>query len=192
MKAHYRAFGGRLMLEVEGATIKDLFAQIGPIAEVLDADQKCGACESPSIYPRAREAQGFTFYELCCGHCGARLSFGQHKAGDTLFAKRNDERGNPLPGRGWAVYIPSGDRPSSTRPQQALPGKTDPPDLTAFLRRARSQEQEQDVLGELGDRVAQRVGEDEADRIWKEAVKDKPTTEALIRRLYAAWSKGKE
>lgn len=110
MKCHYRAFGGKLVIEVEGSTIKDLFEQIGPIAEVLDGDDCCGKCTSPHIYPRARDAKKadgklVTYYELVCSECGAKLSFGQHSAGDTLWAKRTDEHGNKLDFRGWKVYL---------------------------------------------------------------------------------------
>ncbi len=105
MEAHYRAFGGKLVIKVEGSTIKDLFEQIGPVAEVLDGDDCCGKCGSVHIYPRAREAQGFTYYELVCSDCRAKLSFGQHKDGGTLWAKRTDEHGNALDHRGWIVYL---------------------------------------------------------------------------------------
>ena len=93
MEAHYRAFNGKLVVKVEGSTIKDLFEQIGPVAEVLDGDDACGKCNSPHIYPRAREAKGFTYYELVCSDCSAKLSFGQHKDGGNLWAKRTDENG---------------------------------------------------------------------------------------------------
>ena len=110
MKCHYRAFNGKLVIEVEGNSIKDLIEQIGPIAEVLDGDDVCGKCSSPHIYPRARDAKKktdgklVTYYELVCSDCGAKLSFGQHSGGGTLWAKRTDDQGNPLEHRGWRLY----------------------------------------------------------------------------------------
>lgn len=109
MEAHYRAFNGKLVIKVTGETIKDLFEQIGPVAEVLDGDDCCGACGDLRIYPRAREAKKkdgkmVTYYELVCSSCGAKLSFGQHSSGGTLWAKRTDEHGNILDHRGWIVY----------------------------------------------------------------------------------------
>jgi hypothetical protein len=111
LKAHYRAFNGKLLIEVEGSNIKELFAQIGPVAEVLDGDDCCGKCGSTHIYPRAREAtkksdgKVVNYYELVCSDCRAKLSFGQHSEGGTLWAKRADDQGNALENRGWEVYL---------------------------------------------------------------------------------------
>jgi hypothetical protein len=189
MKAHYRAFSGKLVIEVEGASVKDLFAAIGPFAEVLDGDDSCGKCASPHIYPRAREAKGFVYYELVCSDCRAKLSFGQHKDGDTLWAKREDEQGNALPFRGWTLYLglPEAPKPAGTpaptkRPQaQAAPRPTTTlreqsefdKRLAGFLKRANSESEVAQILGEMCDAIDGLAGNrrDVADYVWTEALK---------------------
>ncbi|KKK51141.1 hypothetical protein LCGC14_3117930, partial [marine sediment metagenome] len=47
-----------------------------------------------------RENEGNKFYEIRCNDCGARLSFGSHKAKPTLFPKRKNDEGWMLD-RGW-------------------------------------------------------------------------------------------
>jgi hypothetical protein len=54
------------------------------------------------------------YYELWCQNpdCRAKLGFGQHKTGDTLFPKRKDKEGNWLSDNGWVVYVPNKNRQS--------------------------------------------------------------------------------
>lgn len=99
MKATYRIRNGRLDIEVEGATVKDLFREVSQVAEAFDCEVACGACGSNSIRPLARKVEDFDFYELHCNKCHARLSLGQAKKGGGLFPKRRDDDGNPLPNR---------------------------------------------------------------------------------------------
>ena len=193
MKAHFRAFGGRLVVEIEGTTIKDLIKEIGPIAEILDADHVCGKCQSPNIYPRCRTAQDkFDYYELVCSDCGARLSFGQHMDGGTLWAKRTDKQGNMLDYRGWTIYQalpPAGGKPpeppaqTASRPRSAAPAVKDSPAPTrsvkdqnehrdrmaGMLKRTGDQTSNAQVLGEVCDAIGGMAGGDAAaDRIWTE------------------------
>ena len=208
MKAHYRAFGGRLVIEMEGTTIKDLFQQIGPIAEVLDADSACGKCGSPNIYPRTREAKGFDFYELVCSDCKAKLSFGQFKDGSGLFPKRNDEHGNPMDFRGWHIYLALDAPKEQAKPPRSAPAKAAPdapPDarLNAFLDRAKAAAGKPDeldsVLADVCQLIVEAFGQERMQREWMGGLKEigdpvsKPScAPALIRRLYAvATLKGK-
>jgi len=186
MKAHYRAFGGRLVIEIEGDTIKSLFQQIGPVAEVLDADNACGKCSSPNIYPRARTAQGFDFYELVCSDCGAKLSFGQNKAGGGLFPKRVDEHGNRLDHRGWHVYhaleAPKEPAQKAAPPKQtsqrnppAPPKQAEIPDerLKAFISRmenAKSVEEQDEVFVEVCEAISDAYGQQRMQSEWKQAL----------------------
>lgn len=170
MKAHYRAFNGKLLIEVEGQTIKDLFEQIGPVAEVLDGDDSCGKCGSPHIYPRSREAQGFTYYELVCSDCSAKLSFGQHKDGGSLWAKRTDEQGNVMDYRGWKVYIGIAAAPKAA-PRPAPAAQSEDPRLIGFIDRASVLGKTDEVLAELCELIRMEFGDKAADEAWIGALK---------------------
>jgi len=175
MEAHYRAFNGKLVIKVEGSTIKDLFEQIGPVAEVLDGDDACGKCNSPHIYPRAREAKGFTYYELVCSDCSAKLSFGQHKDGGNLWAKRTDENGRALDYRGWKIYQAiEAPKQSSAAPCPAQPNSprpaTEDPRLAGVMERC-AKEGAAQVLGELVSALEGYTTPTNADQVWGEAVR---------------------
>jgi len=129
MEATYRAFGGRLIVKFDVTTVRELFEQMGEIASVLDADSACGKCHSANIYPRAREAitsdkRTVYYYELICSECDARLDFGQHAEGGTLWPKRTDKQGNPLDNRGWYKYLglTSGPQQAPASPLSSLAG----------------------------------------------------------------------
>ena len=212
MEAHYRAFQGRLIIKVEGSNIKELFEQIGPVAEVLDGDDACGKCGSAHIYPRAREAQGFTYYELVCSDCGAKLSFGQHRDGGSLWAKRTDKDGRALDHRGWSVYLGLGPATSSPaqsqpRPQAPKPAaptaakpapvahapKPDNPALLNFIARAKVPGQRTNVLAEVCDLIRMAHGDDAADKAYTEAIDfhgdiniSEENLEGVIRHLWIA------
>ncbi len=181
MEAHYRAFQGRLVIKVEGSTIKELFEQIGPIAEVLDGDDCCGKCASPHIYPRAREAKGFTYYELVCSDCSAKLSFGQHKDGGSLWAKRVDDQGNRMDHRGWAVYHAIA-APAEAKPQASTPprngsapraGGTPPQDprLENYFKRCTDIRSSGEVFGEICDAIGALSNDDAVNEAWNHALK---------------------
>jgi hypothetical protein len=65
-------------------------------------------------HAESRDGKECDYFELQCANldCGARLCFGQHQVGNTLFAKRKDGEGNPLPNRGWNVYQGTDSSPS--------------------------------------------------------------------------------
>lgn len=110
MKVHYRTRNNRLTFEIEGATQKSLFEGIAELQEVFESDEACGLCKATDLLFRVRTHDDNKFYELVCRSCGAKLAFGQHKKGDTLFAKRSDES-SPLPNRGWYKWLPKEDTP---------------------------------------------------------------------------------
>lgn len=105
MKAHFKNRTGRLVVEVEGANVKELFERIAEVQEILDADSNCGACGSEHIKFRVRHAESFVYYELHCEQCNAALAFGQRKNGIELFPKRKDDD-QELENRGWRRYLP--------------------------------------------------------------------------------------
>lgn len=214
MKAHYRAFGGKLVIEVEGSNIKELFQQIGPVAEVLDGDDCCGKCNSPHIYPRAREAkksgtnQTVIYYELVCSDCGAKLSFGQHSDGGSLWAKR-DKDGVRLDNRGWSVYlgiaapaagtqtVVNPPKPASKPAPVATAPKADEPALLNFIKRAKVPGERTNVLAEVCDLIRLQHGDPAADKAYTEALElhgdinmSDEALEGVVRHLWIA-SKGK-
>lgn len=106
MKCTYKSVNGRMMFEVSGESAKDIFEQIANVQEVFDADSKCGCCDSANIKFRVRQVDDYTFYELVCADCHARLSFGQNKKGGGLFPKRKAEDGGWLSNNGWSKFEP--------------------------------------------------------------------------------------
>lgn len=107
MKASYRTQDGRMTFEVSGDTPKQIWEQVAAVQELFEADSECGLChskEGKGLRFVAREYDDNKYYELRCLQCFARLSFGQHKKGGGLFAKRKDKDGNRLEHRGWEKY----------------------------------------------------------------------------------------
>lgn len=109
MKANFKSRDGRVVIEVQGETVKDLFRGLSQVYDVFESESACGCCGGTSIRPVAREHEDNEYYELACLNpdCGAKFSFGQHKKGNTLFPKRKDENGALLPNRGWRKWEPS-------------------------------------------------------------------------------------
>lgn len=106
MELQYRTRNGRLALKAEGESQKDLFKLLAMMQEVFDTEERCGVCQSSEVRFQVRTVDNFEHYELACckSDCGARFEFGQHKGGQTLFPKRRDDDGKPLPNRGWKVW----------------------------------------------------------------------------------------
>jgi len=216
MKCLYRAFQGKLTIEVEGSNIKEIIEAIGDVAAILDSDTECGACKSPHIHPQARDAKKadglmIKYYELACSDCGAQLPFGQHSQGGTLWAKRSDKEGEPLPNRGWRVYERRERDEYSPQPRQqassAPPrrrdairdaeGPTDPI-LEAFVARCRDRAETNVVCGEILDVIAANWGEATVDPAWQHALKtfgdpmlDQAVTRKFVTYLYNRSKKGK-
>jgi hypothetical protein len=189
MEAHYRAFGGRIVVKVEASNIKDLIKQISPVAEILDADNACGKCGSEAIYPRCRTVGKFDYFELKCGNakCGAALSFGQLKEGGGLFAKRKDDAGNLMDSNGWHIYLglpaaengtPAAPPPGGPRTAPA-PGNgngkrpTDPPELVTLLLELQAAESglgKEEVYSRVYQRIVSTDGEETAFKAWTAAL----------------------
>lgn len=84
---------------------KDVFVAAQQYAEVF-CEPSCGRCGGPYRHG-FREEKGFPFYELQClnSQCRARLSFGQYKENNGVFARRKNEKGEYDPKyRGWQIY----------------------------------------------------------------------------------------
>jgi len=104
MKVQYKV-NPQTIIEQEVGNQKDAFQFLAEVNEVFGESQ-CGKCDSTDLKFVTREAakgtQVFRFYEVHCKKCFARLQYGQHSTGETLFPKRQDEDKNWLPNRGWS------------------------------------------------------------------------------------------
>ncbi len=77
---------------VEAESQKELFETLAEFQEVFSV-VKCGGCGEYNLRYTIREQEdkkGKThkYYELRCQDCYAKLPFGQHDNGKTLFPKR--------------------------------------------------------------------------------------------------------
>ena len=66
---------------------KDIFEKVAQYQEVFGNDT-CPACGSTNLAYVVREHDDNKFYEIRCKDCGAKLPFGAHKKGNTLFPKK--------------------------------------------------------------------------------------------------------
>lgn len=97
-----------LLIEIEEKSQKGLFEALAEAQEVF-GEKVCGKCKGTDLKFSVRTNKDEDkFYEIVCQKCGARLSFGCHKKGDTLFPKRmeEDEKGNKkyLNNHGWTKW----------------------------------------------------------------------------------------
>lgn len=104
---------GNYTFEFEGKNIKDIWKSLSDISEVF-SDQECGACKSTNISPVHRIVEDNDFYEMRCNECYAKLSYGQHKKGETLFPHRKDKEGNYKKNGGWEKYVRNNTEDQST------------------------------------------------------------------------------
>jgi hypothetical protein len=109
MKALYRT--GKLTFEVQGETVKQVFAEIASIQDVFEAETSCGVCGSENIrfvkrVGQTADGRKFDNYEIRCmeSGCRAKFAFGQHAEGGGLFPQRKDKSNNWLPNNGWTRY----------------------------------------------------------------------------------------
>ena len=101
----------KLTVSLEASDQKDFFRQVSSIQEVCGSNV-CQACKSENTKFCVRNVtegkKTFEFFEIRCQDCRARLSFGSHQEGDTLFPKKKN--GDTwLENGGWEVYKPQKD-----------------------------------------------------------------------------------
>ncbi len=103
----------KLMISFDAANQKDIFQQLAKLSEIFSISE-CGACKGKDIRHVVREVpsgkQVFTYYELHCQKCRARLAFGQSTDTETLFPKRKDDDGKYLDNGGWVKYVKPADQ----------------------------------------------------------------------------------
>jgi len=107
MKVKYNSPNGKFAIDIEGEEMVDIFEKIGHVQDVFD-ETKCIKCGNENLkFTIRRNKDDDPFYELRCGDiktCGAKLQYGPHKKGGTLFPKRKDADGNFLPDDGWIKW----------------------------------------------------------------------------------------
>ena len=90
MKINYTTKNKRLNVKIESDSIKEIFKELAKFQEIFD-EPICQLCKSDNIQFIVRTIDGNDYYELKCKDCFGKLSFGQHKSGNTLFPKRKLE-----------------------------------------------------------------------------------------------------
>ena len=119
MKINYTTTNQRINVEIESQNAKDAFKQLAEFQEVFD-EQSCGMCQSQNIQFIVRTVDSNDYYELKCKQCTAKLAFGQHKAGGTLFPKRKKEDGSyDYQFKGWHKWSPGQEHVSTVTSQQS-------------------------------------------------------------------------
>ena len=106
MKVNYDSKSGQFGVEFEGKDHKDVFEQVAKFQEIFE-EKTCGKCKKSNIRFSVREVDGNKFYELVCREpqCRAKLAFGVHKQGGTLFPKRKSDDGTFLENNGWVTWV---------------------------------------------------------------------------------------
>lgn len=102
----------KVLIEAEGNTHTELFAQIAELQEIF-GQGKCGKCECEDLRFVVREVDGNSFYELRCQNpkCRAVLSFGQNKDGakkGNLFPHIKENKKGTIMGLEPGTYLPNG------------------------------------------------------------------------------------
>lgn len=110
MEVTYRTSDDRITVKVEGEDQKSIVEQLSLFCEVFEAET-CGKCNGTDTRFRVRKVQDgkktHSYYERVCAKCGAKLHYGQHSEGGTLFPKRYDSEANKVIGvRGWVKFNP--------------------------------------------------------------------------------------
>lgn len=103
MKLHYTTRNNRIKVEIESESSKDAFKKLAEFQEIF-AEPTCGQCNNDDLQFVVRTVDNNDYYELKCTNCYAKLAFGQHKSGGTLFPKRKNPDGTYDKARGWHVY----------------------------------------------------------------------------------------
>lgn len=108
MKINYKTKNQRLNVEIETNSAKDAFKQLAEFQEIFN-ESNCGQCNNEDLQFVVRTVEGNDFYELRCKSCGAKLAFGQHKSGGTLFPKRKLSNGEyDKENQGWHKWQGNG------------------------------------------------------------------------------------
>ena len=105
-KITYTSPSGRSSIEFEfsGAfDSKEVFSNIGNFQEIMSYE-KCGKCGSENLRFVVRKVDKYTYYEIRCMDCGAKLEFGVVQDTEQLYPKRKNEDGSWRPDNGWVKW----------------------------------------------------------------------------------------
>lgn len=105
MKVEYTILNGKLKVQVEASTVREVWKELANIDEVFNVD-KCGACGGNDLKFVVRTVDENDYYEIKCQNtkCLCRLQFGANKKGGGLFPKRKDAEGKTIGKYGWAKW----------------------------------------------------------------------------------------
>ncbi len=109
MKVSYHTNG--ITFEQECTSRTQAFEFISKLREVFTGE-KCQCCvraghPGANTRPAVRKSRdgAYTFYEMICDDCTAKLGYFQRDA--MFFPSRQDKDRRPLPDNGWSVYKPN-------------------------------------------------------------------------------------
>ena len=109
MKINYTTKNQRLNVEINTDSIKDAFKELAIFQEVFD-ETNCQLCKNDDLQFVVRTVDNNDYYELRCKSCFAKLAFGQHKSGGSLFPKRKLASGEfDKENKGWHKWNGNGD-----------------------------------------------------------------------------------
>lgn len=108
MEITYTTNDGRMTVKVDGEDQKSIVEQLSVFSEVFE-EKECGKCKGHDLRFKVRKVvdgkKTHSYYERACGDCGAKLHYGQHSEGGTLFPKRYDtEAKQPIGKNGWVKF----------------------------------------------------------------------------------------
>ena len=106
MEAQIKSRDNRILFKLSANTQTEMFEEIAKIQEVFDAATECGVCKSKEFRFQVRVVDDNKYYEFVClnQECRARLAFGQHKKGGSIYVKRKDKEGKWIPNGGWVKW----------------------------------------------------------------------------------------
>ncbi|MBT4604105.1 hypothetical protein HOC01_00560 [archaeon] len=93
MKINYTTRNKNINVELQSESVKDAFKQLAEFQEIFD-EKCCGACKNIDLQFVVRTVENNDYYELKCKACFAKLAYGQHKVGGSLFPKRKNPDGS--------------------------------------------------------------------------------------------------
>lgn len=106
MKINYTTKNQRLNVEIDSDSVKETFKKLAEFQEVFD-ESHCQLCNHEDLQFVVRTVDGNDYHELKCKNCFAKLAFGQHKSGGSLFPKRKNSEGSfDKEHQGWHQWIP--------------------------------------------------------------------------------------
>ena len=113
MKIKYTTRNNRLTAEITSDSVKETFKKLSEFQEIFD-EPCCGLCQNENLKFNVRTVEANDYYELKCSKCFAKLAFGQHKSGGSLFPKRKLADGSyDTQHQGWHKWNGSTSKPTT-------------------------------------------------------------------------------